>query len=153
MHCTVTVYHCFIMHTLKWKGGNSTAPLWQWNVVTLVTNLNIYAKLQIIATYTSSTTRATYHVSTYRIILHHKCTSTVSTIIRVQKECMHVKSQIILVSVHLFHQIRVFLQNDLSLHLKSWGQLSTMDAEIHWENAEFLQLEDKKGQTSNLACY
>lgn len=49
-----------------------------------------------------------------------------------------------LVSVHLFHQVRVFLQNDLSLHFKSWGQLSAVDAEIHWENAEFLQLEDKK---------
>jgi len=56
----------------------------------------------------------------------------------VQKECMHVKSQIILISVHLFHQIRIFLQNDLSLHFKSWGQLSAMDAEIHRENAEFL---------------
>jgi len=51
---------------------------------------------------------------------------------------MHVKSQIILISVHLFHQIRIFLQNDLSLHFKSWGQLSAMDAEIHRENAEFL---------------
>jgi len=111
-------------------------------------NQNFYAKLQIITTYSGSTTIATYHVSTYRIILYHKCTSTVSTIIRVQKECMHVKSQIILVSVHLFHQIRVFLQNDLSLHFKSWGQLSTMDAEIHRENAEFLQLEDKKKKTN-----
>ena len=103
-----------------------------------------YLYKKIITTYTGSTTIATYHVSTYRIILYHKCKSTVSTIIMVQKECMHVKSQIILVSVHLFHQVRVFFQNDLSLHFKSWGQLSAVDAEIHRENAEFLQLEDKK---------
>ena len=47
-----------------------------------------------------------------------------------------------LLSVHVFHQIRVLLQDNLSLHFKSWGQLSPRDAEIHWKNAEFLQEED-----------
>lgn len=47
-----------------------------------------------------------------------------------------------LLSVHVFHQIRVLLQNNLSFHFKGWGQLSPRDAEIHWKNAEFLQEED-----------
>lgn len=40
--------------------------------------------------------------------------------------------------VQVGHYVMILGQNDLTLHLHGGGQLTTGDAEIHWQYTEFL---------------